>query len=174
MKNIELHVPQVNDLWFREKCMTDKQTMEYNSGYDVHFEGYHYDTGCIDFTEDKHQKWYDEKMNNPNFFYAYIFDKDINQFVGYVNFNKNLETNKATMGIVVYSDYKGQGYMRPAMNLLIKNAKEKGVEYLTDTVPETRSIALKVFFELGFKKIKEINGTKFGKPELIYEIEKRL
>lgn len=30
--------------------------MAYNAGYDVNFDGYHRDTGCIDFSEEKNGK----------------------------------------------------------------------------------------------------------------------
>lgn len=174
IKNIELYRPKLDDLWFRQECMSDPKTMSYNAGYDVHFDGYHYDTGCIDFPKEKWQGWSEEKLKNPNFFYAYILDKDINSFVGYVNYNMNPQTKKATMGVVVKNEFQGRGYMRPAVNLLIQNAKKNGVAFLTDTVPQTRERALKVFFDLGFNKIGEFVGKKFDKDEVVFEIEKKL
>lgn len=169
---VDLYTPSFEDLWFRELCMSDPNTMNYNAGYDVHYDGYHYDTGCIDFPKDKWQKWIDEKLNNPNFFYAYIVAN--NTFVGYVNFNNNPETNCATMGIVIKSEYQGKGYMRPAMKKLIAEAKECGVKNLTDTVPENRGNALKVFYDLGFEKIGDFELKKFNKIENVIEISKKL
>ena len=174
MKNIQLYIPNVQELWFREKCMSDPATMDYNAGYDVSYEGYHYDTGCIDFPEHKWKEWADTKLNNPNFFYAYILDKQTGDFVGYLNFNKNPETGKATMGIVIKSEFHGKGYMRPAMELLLETAKEKGVKALTDTVPETRQRALNVFYDLGFEKVGEFMSKKFNQPEVVAEIEKEI
>ena len=170
MKNITLYVPKVEDLWFRQECMSDPETMAYNAGYDVSFEGYHYDTGCIDFPKEKHQSWFENKMTNPNFFYAYILDLDTKNFVGYVNFNLNND-GRASMGIVMNSKYKGQGYMRPAMKLLIEEAKKRGVKFLTDIVPTTRENALKVFYDFGFKKVNEEVSKKFNEEEIINEIE---
>ena len=57
MKNIILIEPKLEDLWFREECMSDPDTMNYNAGYDVSYEGYHYDTGCIDFPKSKWESW---------------------------------------------------------------------------------------------------------------------
>lgn len=170
--DVELYVPKFKDLWFRECCMADSKTMEYNAGYDVHFDGYHYDTGCIDFHKDKWQKWIDEKLNNPNFFYAYIVSN--NRFVGYVNFNKNPETKCATMGIVIKNEYRGHGYMRPALKKLIQKAKDCGVEYLIDSVPENREKALEVFYKLGFEKTGEFVSKKFDDKEIVAEISKKL
>ncbi len=171
-KDVELHVPAFEDLWFRKECMSDPQTMHYNAGYDVHYDGYHFDTGCIDFPEDEWQSWVEKKLNNPNFFYAYIVSN--NQFVGYVNFNKNPETNNATMGIVIKSEHQGKGCMRPAMKKLIEKAKEHGVKCLTDTVLENRENALKVFYDLGFEKTGEFKSKKFDKEEVVAEISKEL
>ena len=171
MKNVELYVPKQEDLWFRELCMSDEKTMEYNAGYDVSYEGYHYETGCIDFPKQNWENWFNQKMTNPNFFYAYIKDSDTNEFVGYVNFNQNQQTKKATMGIVVYSKYHSCGYMRPAMKKLIEKAKQSGVKILTDTIPETRKNALRVFYDFGFVKMNEITSKKFNKNEIVAEVE---
>lgn len=46
---VTLYVPKLEDLWFRQECMADPETMSYNAGYDVCTYDYHYDTGCIDF-----------------------------------------------------------------------------------------------------------------------------
>ncbi len=174
MKKIDLYVPRLEDMWFRRKCMSDKKTMEYNAGYDVAFDGYNNQTGCIDFPEEKWESWYQEKMTNPNFFYAYIKDVNTNEFIGYVNFNKNKETKKASMGIVIHSDYHRKGYMRDSMKELIKEAKKRNVEILTDSVPENRIGAHKVFKENGFIIVKEFMTKKFNKDEKVLEIEKKL
>lgn len=170
--DVDLYVPSLEDLWFREVCMSDQKTMSYNAGYDVHYDGYHYDTGCIDFPKAKWQQWIDEKLNSPNFFYAYIVSN--NQFVGYVNFNKNPDTNTATMGIVIKSEHQSKGYMRPAMKKLFEKAKDYGVKYLIDTVPENRTHALKVFYDLGFEKTGEFVSKKFNKKEIVTEISKKV
>lgn len=171
---IELHKPTFDELKFREDCMSDSNTMSYNAGYDVSYEGYHRDTGCIDFPKSKWGAWIENKLRNPNFFYAYIKDIKKNMFVGYVNFNKNPETKIATMGIVVKSEFRGHGYMRPAIEQLIEKAKEYGVICLTDTVPENRQSALNVFYSLGFVKTRQFVGKKFGNDEIVAVIEKRL
>ncbi len=171
MKNIQLYIPKVQDLWFRQQCMADPKTMSYNAGYDVHFEGYHFDTGCIDFPEDKWQTWYDTKMSNPDFFFAYIQDLDTQEYVGYVNFNRNVSTRNATMGIVILDRYRGNGYMKPSLVALAQAAKIRGVEKLTDNVPENRLSAMKGFYAVGFVKAHESKTEKFGQPEIVADLE---
>lgn len=171
---IELHTPKVEDLWFRAECLADSETMAYNAGYDVEIEGYHFDTGCIDFSKDKWQGWAERKLQNPNFFYGYILDKSDNKFVGEVNFSVIPESKKACMGIVIKSEYRRKGYMRSSLKLLCEEAKKRGVEYLTDDVPASSESALAGFFDLGFKKVREKTIKKFGKDELVFELEKKL
>lgn len=167
MKQIKLVKPKLEDLWFRADCLSDPETMNYNAGYNVTYDGYNYNTGCIEFNKENWEPWYNTKLSNPNFYYAYILDEQTNHFVGYVNFNMDEKSKQATMGIVVKHEFNGQGYMRPAMQQLILKAKQMGVKALTDTVPETRVKALKVFYDLGFKKVGEFETTKFNKPEIV-------
>ena len=53
MNNIKLYVPKLEDYWYEQKLLSDPDTMSYNSGYDVSYDGYNYKTGCIDFPESK-------------------------------------------------------------------------------------------------------------------------
>ncbi len=169
MKNVELIIPDIDDLWFRRDCMADPKTMNYNAGYEVSFSGYHYDSGCIDFPESEWKNWLAKKFSDPNFYYAYIKDIDTNTFVGYLNYHMD-SNNKFMMGIVIKSDYQRQGYMKPAMHQLIQKAKQNNIPALYNTVPLSRARALKGFFDVGFEIVGEGNSKKFGKDEPYYEI----
>jgi len=46
---LELYIPKLEDYYYEQKLLSDKDTMNYNAGYNVSYKGYHYDTGCIDF-----------------------------------------------------------------------------------------------------------------------------
>lgn len=173
MKKVKLYKPTVEDLWFREQCMADPDTMSYNAGYDVSYNGYHYDTGCIDFPKSEWEAWHTNKFSNPNFYYAYIVDVETNEFVGYLNYHLSGE-GRYEMGIVMYSKYQGQGYMRPAMQEFLSTAKQNGITALWDSVPASREKALKVFFDFGFEVVEEFNSIKFGKEDLCYIIKKEL
>ena len=48
---LRLHVPALSELGYRQRLLADPATMAYNRGYDLSFEGYHPQTGCIDFPE---------------------------------------------------------------------------------------------------------------------------
>ena len=169
MKKVNLYVPEVKDLWFRQMVMSDPQSMSYNAGYDVSYAGYHYDTGCIDFPEEKWETWHKEKIASGAIFYAYIQDSETKDFVGYVNYRR--EGDKCMMGIVIHSQHQGKGYMRPALTALIDRAKSEGITSICDNVPVSRERALKVFFDLGFEVTSEYMTKKFGKDDPCSDIE---
>ncbi len=45
MEQHELYNPKLEDLGFYQKMMSDPETMSYNAGWDVEYDGYHRDTG---------------------------------------------------------------------------------------------------------------------------------
>ena len=47
---LELYKPEIKDLWFREKFMSDEETMSYNRVWG----------GTIPFPETEWQTWYDK------------------------------------------------------------------------------------------------------------------
>lgn len=53
MKNIELIIPKLEEYSNEQKLESEPKTMSYNAGYKVMYNGYHYDTGCIDFPKEK-------------------------------------------------------------------------------------------------------------------------
>ena len=62
MKNIELVVPKLEEYYYEQKLEEDPNTMSYNKGYNVNYEGYHYDTGCIDFLKDEWKSSYEKRI----------------------------------------------------------------------------------------------------------------
>lgn len=48
-----LYKPELKDYWYEQRVLSDSKTMKYNAGWEVTYEGYGYNTGCIDFKEDK-------------------------------------------------------------------------------------------------------------------------
>lgn len=52
MEELELYIPQPEDLWFYQQMMSDPETMSYNAGWNVDYPGYHRDTGCIDYPDE--------------------------------------------------------------------------------------------------------------------------
>ncbi len=162
LKNISLYVPKLDDYWYEEKIQRDPLSMSYNAGYDVGYDGYHYDTGCIDFPK---EKWSDtfHKRQQEHRYFAYIQDHDIHEFVGYVNYHYNQQDDRFECGIVIESSYRGFGYAKEALLLLCKTAKENGVQELYDNFEIDRGNTLHLFQSIGFEVVEEQTWKKFDK-----------
>ena len=150
MKNISLYIPSVDDYWYEEKIQSDPLTMSYNAGWDVSYDGYHYDTGCIDFPKDKWKSMF-EKRKDKNRYFAYIKDNDLNEFVGYVNYQLN--DNKYDCGILIEAKYRGKGYSKDALKLLCDTARSNGISELYDGFEIDRGNTLDIFKSVGFEVI---------------------
>lgn len=122
-KNLELYTPKLEELWFYQKMMSDPDTMSYNANWDVDDDGYHRDTGCIDFPEEEWADWYESwKDREPERFYAYIRRCSDGAWIGDVNFHYSPEKDWWEMGIVIYAPYRGKGYAVPALKRMLDRA----------------------------------------------------
>ena len=162
MKNITLYIPKIEDYWYEKIIEADPLSMSYNAGYDVSYNGYDYDTGCIDFKEEKWQEVLDKRIMEKRFF-AYIKDNDINSFVGYVNYQYNKNDNRYECGIVIEYKYRGKGYSKDALKLLCDVARDNGIKELYDNFEIDRGNTLNIFKSVGFEVVEEQTWKKFGK-----------
>ena len=144
MKNLSLYIPKLEDYSYEAKLQSDPKTMSYNAGYDVSYYGYHYNTGCIDFPKDKWKDTY-EKRINENKFFAYIRDNDIKEYVGYVNYHYNKDEDKYYCGILIESKYRGKGYSKEGLKLLLEEARKNNINELYDNFEIDKDNTLKVF-----------------------------
>lgn len=162
MKDIELVVPELKEYSYEQKLLSDSNTMSYNAGYDVSYDGYHYDTGCIDFPKIKWEKDYIKRQEKDRFF-AYIKDNRINEYVGYVNYQYNKNDNRYECGIVIESKHRGKGYSKTGLKILCEEAFKNGIDVLYDNFEKDRDNTLKVFESVGFKITEELTWKKFHK-----------
>lgn len=120
---IELYIPRQEELWFAQKMLADSDTMSYNANWAVTYDGYHRETGCVDFPESEWADWYNRWIDNePERFYAYIRRRRDGEWVGDVNFHYNPDKDWWDMGIVIYAPYRGNKYAVPALELLLDHA----------------------------------------------------
>lgn len=157
-----------------EKLQNDASTMSYNAGYNVSYDGYHYDTGCIDFPKEKWKKSYNKRIEENRYF-AYVKDNDIEEYVGYVNYHYNKSNSRYECGVVIEAKHRGKGYAKEALKLLCLEAFNNGVDKLYDSFEKDRISALKIFLSVGFKIEKEVTWKKFGKTVegVIVSLEKK-
>ena len=135
---IKLYKPNIDDLWFKEKMMSDKDTMSYNHG-------------TIAFPVSKWDSWYQRWMNDNKHFYRYICDDDDDTFVGEVAYYYDLERKIYIADVIVYAPYRGKGYGYQGLSLLCEYAKNNGVMELYDDIAIDNP-SINLFLKHGFKE----------------------
>lgn len=147
---IKLYKPKIEDLWFKEKMMSDEDTMSYNHG-------------TIAFPESKWDSWYQRWMRDDKRFYRYICDDDT--FVGEVAYYLDSEREIYIADVVIYAPYRGKGYGYQGLSLLCENAKNNGVMELYDDIAiDNHSINL--FLKNGFEEVLKTNEYILVKKKL--------
>lgn len=169
---LSLYIPKLEDYWYEQKIQSDPDTMNYNAGWNVSYDGYHYDTGCIDFPEDKWEDTFNKRLKENKFF-AYLKDTSINEYVGYINYHYNKNEDRYYCGILIESKHRGKGYSKSGLKLLCDYAKEHGVNELYDDFEVDRN-GIQIFEDLGFKIVNKYNAKRFDKDIEIVVVKKVL
>lgn len=160
MDRLYFYIPLIEELTYRQKLMSQPDTMSYNAGYDIGFKGYDKNTGCIDFPRNVWNEWYSYMVNSkPRCFYAYITRVEDNVFIGEVNIHLNNEKKWYEMGIVLESKYRGMGYSTEALEKLLEVAFcEYNALAVHNDFENTREAAIAIHKKAGFNLINEVNG----------------
>lgn len=161
MEKLELYIPRFEDLWFMQRMTSDPETMSYNAGWDVDYDGYHRDTGCVDYPDEVLPGWYARWVGQePERFYAYIRRCSDGAWIGDVNFHYTPEQDWWDMGIVLHAPYRGRGYAVPALNLLLHRAfRVCGISRLHNDFENTRDTAWVIHRKVGFREMGMENGV---------------
>lgn len=154
---MELHIPKMEELGFRQALLADPATMAYNRGCDLGFPQYHNDTGCIDFPPEDWSGWYARWVGGePERFYAYL--EEDGAFVGEVSLYQTAP-GVYEMGIVVHSAQRGRGHSRRGMELLMEAAFGRlGAREVTNHFEADRDAALRIHQKMGFQAEEEGRG----------------
>lgn len=172
IEELELHIPAVEDMWFTQVLQEDADTMAYNAGWDICFDGYHPETGCIDFPRErwaeKHARWVG---NEPNCFYAFVKERKTGRFVCEVNYYYTPENDWFDMGVLVYAPYRGRGYGRRSLELLLHRAfVVDKIGQLHNDFEDTRSAALAIHRKVGFREIGGSRMARFGEVVRVVDL----
>lgn len=153
---LERFIPKPEDLWFREKMLTDPATMSYNMGYEP-FPGYHADTGCIDFPKEKWENWHGWMMNHePERFFAYVRRKEDGQWVGDVAYHHTPKKGWWDMELLIYAPYRGLGYGTPALTPLLDRAfQEEAITQIHNYFETSRKRARSAHLHAGFREVEQ-------------------
>ncbi len=141
-KRVTLYSPQVEDLWFKEKLMNDKETMSYNHAWG----------GTIPFPKEKWKVWYDKWMINHENKRYYRYVKENDNFIGEIAYHFDDERKIYIADVIIHADYRGKGYGKESLLLLCDQAKENGVQELYDDIAiDNPSVSL--FMKCGFEEV---------------------
>mgnify|MGYP002679537977 FL=1 len=135
---IEACLPRFEELWFRQKMLSDEATMAYNRAWG----------GVIDFPEETWPVWYDRWIAHPEGrYYRYLRESVSGDFVGEIAYH--FDGEKYLADVIVYAPYRCRGYGTAGLSLLCAAAKENGVDTLYDDIAaDNPSVAL--FLRSGF------------------------
>lgn len=153
--NLCLHVPLLKELDYRQRILSQPETMSYNKGYELEIENYDNQTGCIYFEKKYWNDWYNRWVNGqPDKYYAYLKDKVSGEFVGDISFRYEEGKDAYCIGIVIEDKYRGKGYSSKGLTLLSEKAfMDLGVKILRNDIPIERIHAIKAHKKAGFKEI---------------------
>lgn len=163
MEQLALYIPRLEDLWFRQKMLSDPDTMSYNANWNVSYDGYRRDTGCIDFPESQWADWYAGWIGQEDCFYAYIRRCSDGAWIGDVNFHYTPEKDWWDMGIVICAPYRGMGYATPAMKLMLEQAfRVRGINRLHNDFEAARNevSAWSCHLHAGFRDMGTVDGFR--------------
>ena len=173
---IILEIPTKETLYFKKEIKEDPNTMDYNAGYDLSFNGYNRDDGTIATDMKELEDIWSKRWigNEPINFYYFI--RYNNSLVGEIYAKQDLERDSYEIGIVIKGEFRGEGIATPAIRLLCEKLKEYGIKKLYHELPMSRKGAIKADTNNGFKIIKEnIDGMKkFDEVEKLVYLEKEL
>lgn len=149
-ERVYLHVPDVDEMWYRRRLLMDEATMGFNAGREAS-EGYDAATGCVNFPQSKWQAWYDGHIDNePEKFFAFIARKADLEFVGWVSLSREGEDYE--IEVVVEDQYRRQGYGSEAMELVLQVAFEVcNAPKVASEFASAREAAVKLCEKAGFK-----------------------
>ena len=152
---IELVIPKLEDLWFREKLLADEETMSYNHAWG----------GTISFSEEKWQNWYDRWVINHENKRYYRYLKDEKGFVGEIAYHYDPEYDGYVADVIIFSQFRGRGYGSQGLKLLCEAAKENGIKALYDDIAIDNT-AISLFKKQGFFEVNRTDEKIILKKDL--------
>ena len=153
---LTVYKPKYEDLWFRERMLSDEETMAYNRAWG----------GTIPFPKEHWKEWYDRWVVHAGGkrYYRYI-KNETGEFVGEIAYHYDQETDGYIANVIVYAKYRGGGYGGQALDALCAAAKENGIPILYDDIAIDNP-AVDLFFKHGFSEVSRTKEKIILKKEL--------
>lgn len=126
ISNLTLVKPSYEELQFRQKLLSDEETMSYNAKWG----------GTIYFSKEKWHDWYSRWVNTPSHevFYRYLYAKELDTYVGEVSYHYDEALNCYLCDLLIMACFRRRGYGQIGLSLLLKAAKERGLSSLCDNI----------------------------------------
>lgn len=142
-KKLKLYIPQLSEMSFRQKLLSDEDTMLYNKKWG----------GIIDFPKEKWEETYFRLINDDvDSFYSYIYSEEEKAFIGEASYKFDDELKEYIINIIVHNKYRNKGYGTYALSLLCEKAKSNGICSLSDNIA-LDNYSINIFLKQGFKEI---------------------
>lgn len=160
-ENLYLHIPSFEELDYRQKILAQPDTMSYNRGYELGFDSYDNETGCIDFRKEYWKDWYSLWVSNEQErYYAYLTQIKDDDFIGEVCLHYDKNSNSHCIGIVLEAKYRGNGYCSEGLIKLAEKAFiDLNIGKLRNDIPIERKYAIAGHKKAGFKEIVTEDGN---------------
>lgn len=163
------------DLWFKKQMNEDEKTMSYNAGYNIDACWYNNQKGTIIKTDEQYLAWlenWNSSSSKDRGVWIIVRESD-ETYIGEVCYHKDDTPSGYDLGIVIYDEFRGQGYAKQAMRLLLNEVYKAGIKKVNHSVPRQRLSAVKTDLAVGFKESGSYFSEKFdGKEEVvIFEIK---
>ena len=134
--------PTLEDLWFREKFLSDPDTMSYNDPWG----------GTIPFPREKWQDWYARWVahrDGNQRYYRYLLNAESREFVGEIAYHLDPEQGIYLADVIVHAKHRGKGYGKEGLALLCQAAKDNGLVELYDNIAAGNP-SIQMFLNMGF------------------------
>lgn len=123
---LEVVKPELEDLWFRESIMSDRETMSYNDAWG----------GTIPFPKEDWDEWYTLWVRNSGHdrYYRYLKDDANKVFVGEISYHFDKLRNIYLCDVNIKAEFRRRGFGTQGIQLLCEAAKANGVKALYDDI----------------------------------------
>lgn len=141
---LKLVKPELRELSFRQRMLSDEQTMSYNARWG----------GAIGFPEERWESWYHKWIDSgdPRYFYRYLYSGKLHAYVGEVAYHFEPETARYLCDVIIYHPYRRKGFGSRGLSLLCDAARENGVEILYDDIASDNP-SISVLLKAGFSEV---------------------
>ena len=139
---LSLYRPELDELVWREKWLSDPETMAYNHAYG----------GTVPFPRERWADWYARWVGDmKERYFRYLRIGGSGAFVGNIAYYYDEEFDGYLCEVLIAAPYRGRGFGRQGLALLCQAARANGVKRLLDNIAVDNPAAA-MFLRGGFRE----------------------